>query len=277
MNKSPPLHIKGDYMVKISNSKKNTKSKKIKNAKERSIAKKKEAKAKTSKYRRGSIIEKIKKAKIKDSVMFELPHYPQTEEFTSSAASAMMVLKYINPDFKLRREHEYDIWQEAVNGSVWHGSRYGLAYALAKRGAKVGIISNMKDEGYERKLAVYENINLDTLAASFNEIREKARSMDIDEELAPVSLNMIKKALSAKQIPIVLIDGKIINPYLESSPHWVVVKGYDKDGFYINDPYSDSTITIDPDVFKQAIGYDNNHTMIVVDTKSFDKSKIGQE
>jgi len=31
----------------------------------------------------------------------------------------MMVLKYINPDFKLRREHEYDIWQEAVNGSVW--------------------------------------------------------------------------------------------------------------------------------------------------------------
>ncbi|MFP3215285.1 MAG: peptidase C39 family protein [Candidatus Micrarchaeota archaeon] len=262
-------------MVKVSNSKKNDKSKKSKNAKEKSVAKKRDAKA--SKNRRGSVIEKIKKAKIKESVMFDLPHYPQTEEFTSSAASAMMVLKYINPDFKLRREHEYDIWQEAVNGSVWHGSRYGLAYALAKRGAKVGIISNMRDEGYERKLAVDENINLDTLAASFNEIREKARSMNIDEEFAPVSLNMIKKALSAKHIPIVLIDGKIINPYLESSPHWVVVKGYDKDGFYINDPYSDSTITIDPEVFKQAIGYDNNHTMIVVDTKNFDKSKLGKE
>ena len=262
-------------MVKISHSKKNTKDKKIKSTKKKGIAKKREAKA--SKSRRGSIIEKIKKAKIKEGVMFELPHYPQTEEFTSSAASAMMVLKYINPEFKLRREHEYSIWQEAVNGSVWYGSRYGIAYALAKRGAKVGIISNMKDEGYERKLAVYENINLDTLAASFNEIREKARSMNIDEEFAPVSLNIIKKALSAKQIPIVLIDGKIINTYLESSPHWVVVKGYDKDGFYINDPYSDSTITIDPEVFKQAIGYDNNHTMIVVDTKSFDKSKIGKE
>ncbi len=230
------------------------------------------SKGKVKHAARGSLISKAKAAKMKDSVMFELPHYPQTEEFTSSAASAMMVLKYINPDFKLKKEHEYDIWQEAVNGSVWHGSRYGLAYALAKRGAKVGIISNMKDEGYEKKLAVYENINLDTLAASFNEIREKAKSMNIEEEFAPVTINTIKKALSAKHIPIVLIDGKIINPYLESSPHWVVIKGYDKDGFYINDPYSDSTITIDPDVFKEAIGYDNNHTMIVVDAKSFDKN-----
>ncbi|MGC9129306.1 MAG: peptidase C39 family protein [Candidatus Micrarchaeia archaeon] len=247
-------------MVKVSNS-----------------TKKKKANAKASKARRGSVIDKIKKASIKEGVMFDLPHYPQTEEFTSSAASAMMVLKYINPNFKLKKEHEYNIWQEAVNGSVWHGSRYGLAYALAKRGAKVGIISNMKDEGYERKLAVYENINLDTLAASFNEIREKAKNMNIEEEIAPVTTNTIKKALSAKHIPIVLIDGKIINPYLESSPHWVVVKGYDKDGFYINDPYSDSTITIDSEVFKKAIGYDNNHTMIVVDAKNFDKSALKEK
>ncbi|MGC8662405.1 MAG: peptidase C39 family protein [Candidatus Micrarchaeia archaeon] len=214
-----------------------------------------------------SIIEKIKHVKIKESVMFDLPHYPQTEEFTSSAACAMMVLKYIDPNFKLKKEQEYSIWQEAVNGSVWHGSRYGLACALVKRGAKAGIISNIKDEGYEKKLAVYENINLDTLTASFNEVKNKANSMNIDEELAPVSINTIKKTLSSKNIPIVLIDGKIINPYLESSPHWVVVKGYDKDGFYINDPYSDSTITIDSGVFKQAIGYDNSHAMIIVDTK----------
>ncbi|MGC9099155.1 MAG: peptidase C39 family protein [Candidatus Micrarchaeia archaeon] len=240
-------------MAKVSNSRKNVKAKK--------------QAQKSAHAKRGSIIDKIKHAKIRESVMFDLPHYPQTEEFTSSAACAMMVLKYIDPEFKLRKEHEYEIWQEAVNGSVWHGSRYGLAYALAKRGAKTGIISNMKDEGYEKKLAVYENINLDTLTASFNEIREKARSMNIEEEIAPVSLITVKKALSSKHIPIVLIDGKIINPYLESSPHWVVVKGYDKDTFYINDPYSDSTITIDPDAFKQAIGYDNNHTMIIVDTK----------
>lgn len=218
---------------------------------------------------RSSPVSKIKSTRIRNSVMFEIPHYPQTEEFTSSAACAMMVLKYINPGFKFRREQEFDIWQEAVNGSVWHGSRYGLAYALAKRGAQVGIISNAKDEGYERKLAVYENVNLDTLNASFNEIRAKAKELNVAEDYGVVTLLSIKKALSAKHIPIVLIDAKVINPYLESSPHWVVIKGYDKDTFYINDPYSDSTITIDAEAFKSALGFDSDYHMIVVDSKRF--------
>ncbi|EQD58939.1 hypothetical protein B2A_04181, partial [mine drainage metagenome] len=40
-----------------------------------------------------------------------------------------MVLKYINKNFKPKKEDEFSIWNEAVNGSVWHGSKYGLAFA----------------------------------------------------------------------------------------------------------------------------------------------------
>ncbi len=219
------------------------------------------------------ITTKIKKAKIKDKVMFDVPHYPQTEEFTSSAACASMVLKFVSPTFKLKKENEYSIWQEAVNGSVWHGSKYGLAYALCKRGARVGIISNTKDEGYDKKIAVDENVNLDTLSASFNEIREKAVNSGVEEEHGTISIQHIKKALSSNFIPIVLIDASVINPYLDSSPHWVVVKGYDKDAFYINDPYSDSMITIDTNAFKSALGYDSNFHMVVADAKFFDSKK----
>ena len=43
----------------------------------------------------------------------------------------------------------------------------------------------------------------------------------------------------------------------------MIVKGYDKDNFYINDPYSDSTITVDPDIFRQALGFDSNYHMII--------------
>jgi hypothetical protein len=236
------------------------------------LPKKTAKKSKTTK-KENKFISKIKKTKIKDKVMFELPHYPQSDEFTSSAASAMMVLKFLNDSFKFKKESEYMIWQESVNGSVWHGSKYGLAFALAKRGARIGIISNTKDEGYEKKMAVYENVNLDTLASSFNEIRTKAQDIGVEEEHGQVTIQMIKKALSANTIPIVVIDANSINSYLESSPHWVVVKGYDKDAFYINDPYSDSTITIDYNVFKSSLGYDSDMHMIIADAKFFDSKK----
>ncbi len=199
--------------------------------------------------------------------MFDIPNYAQTEQFTSSAACALMVLKYVNKRTQLKKENEFEIWQQAVNGSVWHGSRYGLAYALAKRGAKPQITSNVKDEGYEKKLAVYEGVNLDALAASFKEIRDKARSMNIKESHSGASVGTIKKALNSRKIPIVLVNANAINPYLESSPHWVVVKGYDKDTFYINDPYSDSTVTMEPDAFKAALGYESEFHMITVDAK----------
>jgi len=202
--------------------------------------------------------------KFRESKIFDMPNYAQTEEFTSSAACAMMALKYLNKGMQMKKETEFSIWQEAVNGSVWHGSRYGLAYALAKRGAKTQIISNAKDEGYEKKLAVYEGINLETLSSSFREIRDKSKAMKIKETNAVTTINMIKKMINSNNIPIVLVNASMLNPYLEPSPHWVVVKGYDKDTFYINDPYSDSTIAMEPQVFKTALGYENEYHMISV-------------
>lgn len=222
---------------------------------------------------RDKFLNKLKKVKLKDKAIFDVPHYPQSEEFTSSAACAMMVLKFVNPEFKFKKENEYSIWQEAVNGSVWHGSKYGVAYALAKRGARVGIVSNTKDEGYDRKMAVFENVNLDTLNASFLEIKGKSEASGIEEEHSNISIQSIKKALSANYVPIVLINANVINSYLEPSPHWVVVKGYDKDAFYINDPYSDNTITMDPNAFKSAIGFEEDNHMILADTKHFTAPK----
>ncbi len=241
-----------------------TKSRKSKAAGSRH-AKRNAAKRSAPKH---SVIGKIKKARLKDKVLLDIPHYPQTEDFTSSAACAMMVLKFISPSFKFKRESEYEIWQEAVNGSVWYGSKYGLAYALAKRGANVGIMSNTKNEGYERKMAVYENVNLDTLTASFNEIKQKSENAGVEEDHGVVSLASIKKALSSGHIPIVLIDARIVNSYLDSMPHWVVVKGYDRDTFYINDPYSDSTITLDTNSFKSALGFEENFHMVAVNSRN---------
>ena len=71
-------------------------------------------KTKKNTKRKNIITTKIKKVKMKDKVMFDVPHYPQTEEFTSAAACASMVLKFVSPTFKLKKENEYSIWQEGA-------------------------------------------------------------------------------------------------------------------------------------------------------------------
>ncbi len=264
---SSPAHL--IWAINMAKSRKNNAKRSGQGPKSRKQAGKAARPSKAATAAKAKMAQKYKKAKIKDKVMFEIPHYPQTEDFTSSAACALMVLKYINKNMPLKKEQEYDIWQEAVNGSVWHGSKYGLAYALAKRGADVCIVSNTKDEGYDKKLAVYENINLDTLTASYNEIKAKSEAQNVEEDHGVVTINTIKKALSSSHIPIVLIDANTINPYMESSPHWVVVKGYDKDAFYINDPYSDNTMTLDPEIFKSSLGFDANYHMVMIDSRKF--------
>ncbi|MGC9190405.1 MAG: peptidase C39 family protein [Candidatus Micrarchaeia archaeon] len=216
-----------------------------------------------------TVSKKSHPTKLRESKILEIENYPQSEEFTSAAACALMALKYINKDMHIKKEAEYEIWEDANYGSVWHGSRYGLAYALAKRGARPLIFTNAKDEGYEKKLAVYEGINLETLSSAFNEAKKRAQNMKIKETRTTVTINSIKKMLNSNKIPIVLVDANKLSPqdHPEPSPHWVVVKGYDKDTIYINDPYSNETISMEPQVFKEVLGFENECHMIAVNTR----------
>ncbi|MCL5434019.1 MAG: peptidase C39 family protein [Candidatus Marsarchaeota archaeon] len=208
-------------------------------------------------------VKKVAKAKI-----YNIPNYAQSYEFTSSAACTMMIIKYLKKNFQMKKESEFEIWQDTINGSVWHGSRYGIAYALSKRGIKPTIVSNAKGtEGYEKKMAVYEGINLDTLLSSFNEIKQKINDLKITEQYGVSSINGIKKLINNKKIPIVLVNANAINMYMDPAPHWIVVKGYEKNIFYINDPYSDSTLSMETETFKNTLGFEGEYDMIIINTK----------
>ncbi len=211
---------------------------------------------------------KPNKPRPKKAKIYDIPNYAQSEEFTSSAACVMMVLKHINKNFRMKKEVEFEIWNDAIGGSVWHGSKYGIAYALAKRGARPKIVSNnQKDEGYERKIAVNEGTNLDTLRASYNEIKEKINNYKVREDHRIVTVNSIRKELDEGRIPIVLVNANAMDSYMDAAPQWVVVKGYDEDTFYINDPFSDNTIAMEPQVFRNVLGYEEESQMISVSAR----------
>ena len=210
---------------------------------------------------------KVVKKAVRKNKQYDIPIYGQSEEFTSSAACVMMIMKYLDRDYKFTKDDEYEIWNETVYGSVLNGSRYGIAYALAKRGIQPIIMStNVKDLGYERKIAVYEGINLNAMQSAFDEVKEKMKAYDIKEIKRSVTVNTIKKYMSENMIPIVLVNSSVLNmaTYTDSFPQWVVVKGYDEDTFYVNDSYSDSVLAMEPETFVKALGYENEYYMILV-------------
>ena len=46
---------------------------------------------------------KREQKKVKDSKIYDIPNYAQSEEFTSAAACAMMLLKYAKKGYKMTR------------------------------------------------------------------------------------------------------------------------------------------------------------------------------
>ena len=50
-----------------------------------------------------------------------------------------------------------------------------------------------------------------------------------------------------------------------------MVKGYDKDLFYINDPYTDSTVSMEPEQFKEVLGFENEYNVILVPSRKVSK------
>ncbi len=161
--------------------------------------------------------------------------YRQTTGFTCDPACLMMALKYFNPKTKLSRKLEFEIWRESYGIGIPGCMPQGLAYSASKRGLKAAIVCR-KNKLNQISGKIAKGENKETAVATSKHLLEKSVRMGTKIIDKSPEIRDIERALSSGQIPLLMINMKSIHNV--DSPHWIVVSGFDKDGLWINDPYS---------------------------------------
>jgi hypothetical protein len=202
--------------------------------------------------------------KVDARVRLEVPFYRQRFDFTCGPASLMMAMKYFDNRVGLSRSLEMDIWREANMVEVYGTSRYGLAFSAATRGFGVRIVSNLRSFGFVEKLHPrVEGVNKSMLRFFFRERRKRCIELGAGEVKGKTTPTTLMTELSSLHVPILLTDGRRLIG--EDVPHWVVVTGYDRRSFYINNPLSDSAgDAIKVDRMEKVVGYKGDQCLVSV-------------
>jgi predicted double-glycine peptidase len=167
--------------------------------------------------------------------MLEIPFYRQRFDFTCGAACLMMAMKYFDPNLKLTKDLEIDIWREANLVEDWSTCGRGLAYSAAKRGFGARIVASVDDIPFkERILRVSPTADPDVLEFFFRDMQRRALALDVKEVRREVTIEEVISALELGEIPIVLVNARFL--HREDTPHWVVVRGYSRREVFIHDP-----------------------------------------
>jgi hypothetical protein len=192
-------------------------------------------------------------------IMIDVPYFQQTRYSTCGAASLMMVMKYWDNTFKLSRRNEFFLWLKS-NPFIFLGGilQFGLAKTALKAGYKTHIYQKSKfSDIYPNKSKF---VDFYQWIASFG-----ARHNKIPIYYSKNILDEIFISIEEKIPPIVFLNLKPIVG--ENVLHWLVVTGFDRENFYVNDPYvpygflsnTRKTFRVKLDVFKRAIATDKTN------------------
>ncbi|GLK87385.1 peptidase C39 family protein [Pseudomonas turukhanskensis] len=164
----------------------------------------------------------------------QVPYYQQTTDFTCGPACLLMAMAALQPQRKVERREEIQLWREAttVFMTAGHGgcSPQGLALAAWRRGFHVCLQVSVEGPLFlngvrsEHKKALMRLVH--------DEFCEQLRHSDIEQVRAhPFNL---AKVLSDGGQPVVLISSYRLTH--SKAPHWVIVTDCDEDFVYLHDP-----------------------------------------
>lgn len=177
----------------------------------------------------------------------------------------MMAMKYFDPSLEMSEDLEIDIWRETNLVEDWATCGRGLAYAAAKRGYSAEIFASVDDVPFKDKiLNVSSNVDPDVLEFFFRDMKRRALAMDVPEISKRITFEDVISAIKRNAVPILLVNAKFLHD--EDVPHWIVVKGWTRQGVAINDSLwtAVNPKPIPFTLFTRMIGYGSGQLLIVV-------------
>lgn len=172
-------------------------------------------------------------------VQADVPLYRQTLDFTCGPACLMMAMSHFDPDLVLDRKLELRLWRESTTVFMTNGlggcGPVGLGLSAARRGFEAHVVIGHHSVPF--LTTVKQESKREVIRLIHETMLEDAREARMPLELVDFNLKDVFRALDRGEIPILLIS--VYRLYGEKAPHWVVVRGYDAEYVYINDPYRD--------------------------------------
>ncbi|MEW6411286.1 MAG: peptidase C39 family protein [Candidatus Zixiibacteriota bacterium] len=169
-------------------------------------------------------------------VRLKVPYFAQGLDFTCGPASLMMAMHHLRPDIPLSRTLELNLWKEAtlifMTSGIGGTGPYGLALSAVKRGLWARVLVSTEKPPFLKSVRIPKKREI--IRIVHEDIKESAVNAGAAVAQYDFALDDITSAIYRGMVPIMLISTYRLTG--DRAPHWVVVTGFDKDGFYIHDP-----------------------------------------
>jgi len=164
------------------------------------------------------------------------PYYEQTTDFTCGPAALMMAMKTLDPNYRMNRREELQIWREATTIFMTSGhggcSPYGLALSAWERGFQVELFVNQVEAPFID--SVRDQDKKDVILLVHDDFMKRIQSTGIKIQLQDIAPEQLQQILRSGRAMLALISTWRLNR--NKAPHWVFIANADDKFVYINDP-----------------------------------------
>jgi hypothetical protein len=117
----------------------------------------------------------------------------------------MMAMKFFQPDLRLTREVEFDIWREANLVESYGTSKEGLALAAARRGFDVYTLGSTRTHSFIDAIKdQIPNLDWGVLELFYEDTRSKFRSVGLRNLSSRIDISKLRGILLGSHVPILL-------------------------------------------------------------------------